>query len=155
YANAGFARGAVHRGDLLDTRVRELIDSGTPVTRANLTQAMMSAGLADLRAEQVLPTIMRVIESAPVDDPETVAALEKLRAWLADGGLRKETEPGSQTYAHAEAIQIMDAWWPLLVRAQFEPSMGADAFEALAHVLTVDQAPSDVGHKGSAFQSGW
>lgn len=155
YANAGFARGSVHRGDLLDTRVRELIDSGTPVTRANLTEVMMEAGLADLRAEEVLPVILRVMESSPVSDSRAAAALDKLRGWLADGGLRKETELGSQTYAHAEAIKIMDAWWPLLVRAQFRPGMGSEAFEAMTNVLSVDQAPSDTGHRGSAFQSGW
>lgn len=155
YANAGFGRGAVHRGDLLDSRVRDLVDSEEPVTRANLTKAMMSAGETDLRAEEVLPTLLRIIDSSPVDDSETADAVETLRSWLEDGGLRQETEQGSQEYAHAEAIELMDAWWPLLVRAEFGPGMGDDAYEAMTSVLSVDEAPSQVEHRGSAFQSGW
>ena len=155
YANAGFGRGAVHRGDLLDTRVRDLVASDTPVTRANLTQAMMSAGLADLRAEEVLPTILRVIDSGPVKDQETAKAVKALRSWVDDGGLRRESEPGSRQYGHSEAIKIMDAWWPRLVRAEFGPGLGDDAYQALSKVLSVDQAPSQVDHRGSAYQSGW
>ncbi|WP_199430677.1 penicillin acylase family protein [Qaidamihabitans albus] len=154
YAAAGYEKSAVHRGDLLDRRVRDLIDSGTPVTRADLTRVMAEAGLADLRTERVLPQLLRVLDSGPLD-AAAAAAVEKLRGWLADGGLRAETAPGSRTYAHAEAIRIMDAWWPLLVRAQFEPGMGAPAFDAMRAVLKVDEAPSGVDHRGSAYQAGW
>lgn len=155
YAAAGYEKSSVHRGDLLDSRVRALIDSGTPVTRANLTRAMAEAGLVDLRAERVLPVLLRVLDTAEVTDPAAAQAVGKLRAWLVDGGQRTQTEPGSRTYAHADAIRIMDAWWPLLVRTQFEPGMGAAAFEAMTRVLSVDEAPSGVAHRGSAFQSGW
>src|SRR5699024_8969889 len=123
YANAGFGRGAVHRGDLLDTRVRDLVKGDTPVTRADLTQAMASAGLTDLRAAKVLPSLLRIIDSAPVTASDTADAVAALRSWLDDGGLREETEQGSREYDHAEAIKIMDAWWPRLVKAEFEPGM--------------------------------
>ena len=65
YAASGYGKSAVHRGDLLDRRVKGLIASGTKVTRVNLTQAMAEAGLADLRAEKVLPQLLRVIEKRP------------------------------------------------------------------------------------------
>ncbi|WP_216212481.1 penicillin acylase family protein [Amycolatopsis aidingensis] len=166
YAAAGYGKSAVHRGDLLDTRVRALLAAGTGVTRANLTKAMAEAGLADLRAERVLPVLLRVLDRAPVRDSAAAAAIEKLRAWLADGGLRAQTEPGSRSYRHAEAIKIMDAWWPLLVRAQFEPAMGSAAFTAMTRVLQINESPSGfqnaepgkrVGqpHQGSAYQRGW
>ncbi|GAB3490654.1 penicillin acylase family protein [Amycolatopsis cihanbeyliensis] len=166
YAAAGYGKSSVHRGDLLDTRVRALVTGGAGVTRANLTQAMAEAGLADLRAERVLPVLLRVLDTAPVRDPAAAAAIEKLRAWLADGGLRAETEPGGRAYRHAEAIKIMDAWWPLLVRAQFEPAMGPAAFTAMTRVLQINESPSGfqnaepgqrVGqpHQGSAYQRGW
>ncbi|WP_245900680.1 penicillin acylase family protein [Prauserella shujinwangii] len=155
YAAAGYEKSAVHRGDLLDRRVREFVADGTPVTRGNLTRAMAEAGLADLRAERVLPVLLRVLDTAPVTDPAAAAAIEKLRAWLADGGLRTQTRAGSRTYRHADAIRIMDAWWPLLVRAQFEPGLGGAAFTAMTRVLKVDEAPSGVDHRGSAYQAGW
>jgi hypothetical protein len=103
----------------------------------------------------VLPELLRVAGTAEVPDPAAGQGIGALRAWLDAGGLRAETEPGSQTYQHAEAIKIMDAWWPILVRAQFEPVLGTEAFEAMTHVLKVDEALSDVIHRGSAYQAGW
>ncbi|AXB48882.1 penicillin acylase [Amycolatopsis albispora] len=166
YAASGYEKSSVHRGDLLDRRVRALIDSGTKVTRVNLTQAMAEAGLADLRAEKVLPQLLRVIDTAAVTDPAAAAALAKLKDWRGRGALRAETSPGSKAYADADAIKIMDAWWPLLVRAQFEPGLGKPAFDAMTGVLKINESPSGwqnevpgkhvgQGHQGSAYQAGW
>ncbi|GAB3285496.1 penicillin acylase family protein [Parasphingorhabdus pacifica] len=158
-------KGAVQRGDLLDARVADLVESGE-VTRVNLTQAMADAGITDLRAERNLPDLLRVLESEPVEDPAAAALIDQLKAWSADGGKRTETEPGSREYAHSEAIELMDAWWPLLVRGQFEPALGEQAYQALTDVMGINESPSGwqngepglhVGqdHKGSAFQLGW
>ncbi|MEY8043260.1 penicillin acylase family protein [Saccharopolyspora cebuensis] len=158
-------KNAVQRGDLLDSRVGALVERGE-VTRADLTRAMAEAGVTDLRVERVLPDLLRVIDSAPVEDPDTAALVDLLRDWAADGGKRVETEPGSREYAHAEAIELLDAWWPLLVRGQFEPALGTEAYQALTDVMGINESPSgwqngepglQVGqpHQGSAFQYGW
>jgi acyl-homoserine lactone acylase PvdQ len=159
YPSAPWGNGRVHRGDLLDDRVARLVEAGG-VTRASLVKAMADAGLADLRAEQVLPNLLKVIDSAPVTDPATAAAVSKLRAWVAAGAKRTETSAGSRTYAHAEAIRVLDAWWPLLVKAQFEPGLGGDLYTAVTANLPVDESPSAAhgptgAHAGSAFQYGW
>ncbi|ONI86359.1 penicillin acylase [Saccharothrix sp. ALI-22-I] len=158
YSASGYGNGSVHRGDLLDDRVRALIARG-PVTRASLTKAMAEAGVADLRAEQVLPDMLRVIDTAAVTDPTLSAAVTKLRDWLRSGSLRKETSRGSKAYGHAEAIRLLDAWWPLLVEAQFKPGLGDGLYGQLTRALQVDEAPSDTHgaapHKGSSFQYGW
>ncbi|MFI9010521.1 penicillin acylase family protein [Actinosynnema sp. NPDC053489] len=158
YSASGYGMGSVHRGDLLDDRVRALIGRGK-VTRASLTQAMAEAGLADLRAEQVLPDLLRVIDTAAVTDPALAATVTRLRDWQRSGSLRKETSRGSRTYAHADAIRVLDAWWPRLVEAQFKPGLGDPLYAALTGALQVDEAPSDTHgaapHKGSSFQNGW
>ncbi|WP_158842529.1 penicillin acylase family protein [Saccharothrix deserti] len=158
YSASGYGNGSVHRGDLLDDRVRALIARG-PVTRASLTRAMAEAGVADLRAEQVLPDLLRVIDTAAVTDPTLAAAVGKLREWQRSGSLRKETSRGSKAYGHAEAIRLLDAWWPLLVEAQFKPGLGDGLYGQLTRALQVDEAPSDTHgaapHKGSSFQYGW
>lgn len=156
---------AVQRGDLLDARVRELTESGK-VDRANLTRAMADAGVTDLRAERVLPDLLRVLESQPVTDPRAAERIDALEQWLADGGKRVETSAGSHRYAHAEAIELMDAWWPLLVRGEFAFALGPDAYRALTEVMPVNESPSGWqnddpgnqvgdGHQGSAFLGGW
>ncbi|WP_330299786.1 penicillin acylase family protein [Streptomyces sp. NBC_00503] len=159
YSAAGFGMGSVHRGDLLDQRVKPLVAAGG-VTRATLTQAMADAAVTDLRAENLLPELLAVLRSGPGADPAVAAAVDKLAAWQAAGTERKETTPGSKAYAHADAVRIMDAWWPLLVEAEFKPGLGASLYDALRASLTIDEAPNaghgpTGSHAGSAFQYGW
>lgn len=159
YSAAGFGMGSVHRGDLIDQRVKTLVAAGG-VTRAKLTQAMADAAVTDLRAENLLPELLAVLRSAPATDLAVSAAIDKLSAWQAAGTERKEAAPGSKAYAHADAVRIMDAWWPLLVEAEFKPGLGAPLYDALRASLTVDEAPNaghgpTGSHAGSAFQYGW
>lgn len=159
YPAASWGNGSVHRGNLLDDRVKKLVAEGG-VTRTALVKAMAEAGLADLRAEDVLPDLLKVVESAPVTDPATRTAVDALKAWRSAGGLRTETSAGSKKYAHADAIRTLDAWWPLLVKAEFEPGLGTDLYTAFTRNLPVDESPSAAhgptgAHAGSAFQYGW
>lgn len=159
YTTASWGDGSVHRGNLLEDRVKKLVAAGG-VTRAKLVQAMADAALADLRAEDVLPELLRVVDSAPVTDSTAAAAVGKLRAWVTAGARRTETSAGSKTYADADAIRILDAWWPLLVKAEFQPGLGDGLYTAITDNLPVDEAPSaghgpTGSHAGSSFQYGW
>ncbi|GAA3024687.1 penicillin acylase family protein [Streptomyces glomeratus] len=159
YAAAPWGEGPVHRGNLLEDRVKRLVAAGG-VTRSALVEAMADAALADLRAEDVLPGLLRVVNSSAVTDPTAAAAVGKLSAWVSAGARRTETSSGSKTYADADAIRILDAWWPLLVKAEFEPGLGSDLYTAFAGNLPVDESPSAAhgptgSHAGSSFQYGW
>ncbi|MGW0878834.1 penicillin acylase family protein [Streptomyces sp. NPDC002671] len=159
YTTASWGDGSVHRGNLLEDRVKKLVAAGG-VTRAKLVQAMADAALADLRAEDVLPKLLKVINSSPVTDTTAADAVNKLQAWLTAGAKRTETSAGSKAYANADAIRILDAWWPLLVKAEFEPGLGSDLYSAFTGNLPVDESPSaghgpTGSHAGSAFQYGW
>ncbi|MER7667417.1 penicillin acylase family protein [Kitasatospora sp. NPDC096128] len=171
YTAAGFGNGSVHRANLLDDRVKALLQGGGKASRVSLTEAMEGAALADLRAEDVLPDLIRVLRSAPVTDPAAAIALQQLEAWLADGARRKETSPGSHAYADATAIRVMDAWWPLVADGVMRPGLGDQLFTALTGALQINESPSGgqtgaagggpvsaneaIPHKGSAFQYGW
>ncbi|MFE3878079.1 penicillin acylase family protein [Kitasatospora sp. NPDC059146] len=171
FTAAGFGNGSVHRANLLDDRVKALLQGGGKASRVTLTQAMESAALADLRAEDVLPDLIRVLRSAPVTDPAAATALQQLEAWLADGAQRKETSAGSHAYADAAAIRVMDAWWPLVADGVMRPGLGDQLFSALTGALQINESPSGgqtgatgggpvsanegIPHKGSAFQYGW
>lgn len=165
---SGWATGPVHRGDLIDGRVSALIADGHAFTTASLTRVMMEAGVADLRAQEVLPLLLEVIGTEAVDDPELAAVVEELRLWQESGSLRREPFRDAGYYSHADAIRTLDAWWPLLVRAQFEPGLGEDLYTQLTRAVQTDESPSgSIGggepgsvnqaqpHRGSAFQYGW
>ncbi|MFC9931054.1 penicillin acylase family protein [Streptomyces sp. NPDC127190] len=159
YTTAPWGDGSVHRGNLLEDRVKKLVAAGG-VTRAKLVQAMAGAAVTDLRAEDVLPRLLKVIGTSAVTDPTAADAVKKLQAWVSAGARRTETSAGSKTYADADAIRILDAWWPLLVKAEFEPGLGSDLYTAVTDNLPVDEAPSaghgpTGSHAGSSFQYGW
>ncbi|GAA3830322.1 penicillin acylase family protein [Streptomyces phyllanthi] len=159
YTTAPWGNGSVHRGNLLDDRVKKLVAAGG-VTRAQLVKAMAEAGLADLRAEDVLPKLLRVVNSSTVTDSTVAAAVTKLQTWVSAGARRTETSAGSKTYANAEAIRVLDAWWPLLVKAEFEPGLGSELYTAMNANLPIDESPSAAhgptgSHAGSSFQYGW
>ncbi|WP_299531458.1 penicillin acylase family protein [uncultured Streptomyces sp.] len=166
---SGWGNGSVHRADLLDTRVSALVDAGG-VTRTQLVKAMEDAATVDLRAEEVLPTVLDVVATAPVTDPAQAAAVAKLRAWQQAGSHRRETAKGSGVYADADAVRILDAWWPLLVEGTFKSTLGEGLYRALTTVAPINESPSGgqngtggaasgiaagEAHKGSAFQHGW
>ncbi|MFE2468990.1 penicillin acylase family protein [Streptomyces mirabilis] len=159
YTTAPWGDGSVHRGNLLEDRVKKLVAAGG-VTRSSLTKAMADAALADLRAEDVLPKLLKVINSSTVTDTTVAAAVTKLSDWVTAGAKRKETSAGSKAYANADAIRILDAWWPLLVKAEFEPGLGTDLYTAFSNNLPIDESPSAAhgptgAHAGSSFQYGW
>ncbi|WP_328745894.1 penicillin acylase family protein [Streptomyces sp. NBC_00285] len=159
YSAASWGDGSVHRGNLLEDRVKKLVAAGG-VTRAALVKAMADASLTDLRAEDVLPDLLKVVNSSTVTDSTAAAAVTKLQAWLTAGGKRTETSAGSKKYADADAVRILDAWWPLLVQAEFSPGLGSNLYTALTANLSVDESPSAAhgptgAHAGSSFQFGW
>jgi acyl-homoserine lactone acylase PvdQ len=168
YGSASFGNGSVHRANLLDSRVKALVAKGG-VTRASLTQAMEDAAVTDLRGEDVLPDLLQVINSAPVTDPQLASVVQELSSWQAAGSKRVETSAGSHAYTDAAAIQVLDAWWPLVADGIMHPGLGDQAYSALTGALQINESPSggqtggassgdvngSIPHKGSSFQYGW
>jgi hypothetical protein len=102
---------------------------------------MEDAGTVDLRGDKVLPYALRVIGQPA--DPSLRAAVASLAQWVADGAHRRPAAPG-QPYAHADAVRIMDAWWPLLVQAVYQRVMGKPLLDQIEGAHQAD-SPPDVG----------
>ena len=144
---------SVFRSQMLDQEIEARIAGPRKVDLPGLVEAMGEAATTDLRAEQVLPLALDVIGSPR--DPRLADAVAKLRAWVADGSHRRDRD-GDGRYEHGDAIQILDAFWPRWMRAEFEPSLGAKLFDALAAAHELDNEPNTGGgHLGSAYQTGW
>ncbi|MEV1287483.1 penicillin acylase family protein [Micromonospora sp. NPDC049679] len=170
-ADGNFSFGSVHRGDLLDAPVRAALRAGQKLDRAAVTRLMAQAAVTDLRGIELVDTLLRVVQSQAVTDPTLATAVGQLKAWRQDGARRVETDAGSKSYAHATAIRVFDAWWPLLVRGEFRPGLGPDLYQALVNALQINESPSGhqrgdastvptsaseaQAHKGSSFQYGW
>ena len=141
------------RVERLADRVKKGIRGRNKMNLIELIDAMEDGGTVDLRGAKVLPSMLAVLGAQK--DPDVADAIAKLKAWTAGGAHRRDRDRNG-TYDESEAVQIMDAWWPLWVKAQFEPALGPDLYKRIEGVIGLDNAPNNHGeHLGSAYQAGW
>ena len=144
---------SVFRSQMLDAEIEPRIAGQRRLTLPGLVEAMGEAATTDLRAEQVLPLALAVIGTP--EDKRLAEAVADLRAWIASGSHRRDRN-GDGRYENADAIRILDAFWPLWMRAQFEPSLGDALYDDLVAAHELDNEPNgDGAHTGSAYQTGW
>ena len=140
------AYSSTYRSVLLEDNIKAGIAGAKKMDLAQLIEAMEMAGTEDLRAHVDVPLALRIIGKS--GDP----AVKALREWVAAGGQRKDAD-GDKVYEHADAIRILDAWWPLWVKAEFQPVLGKNAFETLTSTIAIDNPPNNEGqHLGSSYQ---
>jgi hypothetical protein len=133
--------------------VRAATAGGRKIGRVELVKAMEDAATVDLRGDAVLPWVLKVVGKPR--DPALAGALSKLRAWQRSGAHRIDRD-GDGRYDEADAIFLMDAWWPLLVQAEFEPVLGRKLFKDIQGMNELSNDPNNHGqHLGSAWQHGW
>jgi acyl-homoserine lactone acylase PvdQ len=144
-----FARGPVFRSQMLDEQLLPRIRGKRKITRPKLVDAMEEAGTTDLRGDVAVPYALRLIGNSGGADVQR--AVKTLRAWVKSGAHRRDKDANG-TYGQAEAVRIIDAWWPRWVTAEFKPELGTKLFDALEQVVAFHDAPGPIG---SAFISGW
>ncbi|MDO9408976.1 penicillin acylase family protein [Patulibacter sp.] len=153
---------SVYRSQILDRQLDLRLQGGAKVSLPQVVDAMSRASVTDLRGQELLPLALQVTGDGT--DPTTRRAIALLRAWGKDGWTREDRD-GDGRYDHAEAIRILDAWWPRWARAQFRPVLGAAAYDRLGTLYkhTVDDGPGAPSsgdplpskHQGSAYQNAW
>jgi acyl-homoserine lactone acylase PvdQ len=142
--------GPVYRQQMIAGRIKADISDHHRITIAQVVQAMDLPSTEDIRAGEVLPLLFKVMGKAP--SSQLRAAVAELRAWVAAGGFRKGTSASSTHDLYTPAIELMDAWWPKLVAAEFEPALGNAAFDAIQVMLPLGgEAPVS----GDGFTDGW
>ncbi len=152
-ADDNFSFQSTHRVKPLDDRVKRGIRGDEKMSLPELVDAMEDAGTVDLRGDSVLPLALKLLRTE--SDPALRDALGKLEAWQRDGSHRRDRDRDGK-YEHSEAIRIMDAWWPLWLEAEFEPTLGRDLFDKVEDVVGFDNEPNNhADHLGSAYQAGW
>jgi acyl-homoserine lactone acylase PvdQ len=144
---------SVFRSQMLDRQVAQRLQGGHKLTLPEMVDAMEQAGSTDLRGMTSLPLMLRILGTPK--DPALAAAVAKLRAWSKSGTHRIDRNRDG-VYDDADAVRIMDAWWPRLIRAMFEPVMGKQLLDTLEATYQIDNTPNNHGdHLGSAYQEGF
>ena len=107
---------------------------------------MGNAGTQDLRGVEVLPYALKIIGHP--SDP----ALANAVAGCSLGGQRRAPDQPrsirarSGNYDQSDAVRIMDAWWPLLVKAEFQPVLGPGLLDEIENDFPINDEP---GHGAS------
>ena len=144
---------SVFRSQMLDRQLALRLKGGHKLTLPEMVDAMEQAGTTDLRGMTSLPLALRVLGTPK--DPALAGAVAKLKAWSASGTHRIDRDRNG-AYDDADAVRIMDAWWPRLIDAMFTPVMGRHLLEQLEATYQIDNEPNNHGdHLGSAYQEGF
>ncbi len=158
-AATGQEYSSVYRSQVLDNNINaQLAASGGKMTLADLINAMGTAGTQDLRGVEVLPYALQILGHP--SDPTLANAVNELQAWVGSGAHRINREhPGaSGSYDQTDAVRIMDAWWPLLVNAEFGPTLGSSLLSQVESDFPINDEPGhgvSGAHLGSAFDVGF
>ena len=145
---------SIYRSLLLEDRLKAKLRGGRKLTLPEVVDVMEVAGTADLRAHAVLP-LGAAGDRAAAGPGAARRGRAAATAWRRAGGLRIDRDRDG-TYEHADAIRIMDAWWPRWVRAQFQPVLGKAAIDVLLATTQIENPPNNHGdHLGSAYQGAW
>jgi acyl-homoserine lactone acylase PvdQ len=133
--------GRIHRDMLLRDPTVAAIRAGKRLSLSEVVGISGNASTQDLRGVEVLPDLLAAL--GPSSDP----LVGKLRAWMASGAHRRDTD-GDNVYESSAAVAGFDAWWRALVHAMFDPQLGADVVKEL-------QGGIDLVLDGRAVQTGF
>jgi acyl-homoserine lactone acylase PvdQ len=151
-ADDKYAYGPIYRSQLIADRVKADIAGGKTMNIAQLVQAMEEPATEDIRIVKLWPILKQALGSG--GDTTLRGAIALLDQWYADGGHRRDLT-GSGVDQDTPAIELMDAWWPRLLTAEFHPSLGDDAFNALRVMLPFGSVTEGQQPAAPDFADGW
>jgi acyl-homoserine lactone acylase PvdQ len=149
---SNWSYGSLYRSQLLETQLKQRLKGGRKIDLPGAIDAMAEAATTDFRGIYVLPWALKVLGKQK--DPKVADAIAKLKDWFAAGAHRMDRDKDGK-YEHADAIRIMDAWWPLWTEGQFKPVLGDELWKLVVSRLEngIDDHPNGHGaHHGSAWQ---
>jgi acyl-homoserine lactone acylase PvdQ len=145
--------GPVVRATMLQDDLNAALSSG-PVDLAKLTGMVTAPSLtSDLRGMAVWPYLHEVLGNGG-SNPQLRQLIALLNGWAQAGAQRRSTASNG-VVDDSPAVLLMDAWWPLLVRAEFQPALGSplmDFINANFNSIVPDGLRDGTGN---GFFEGW
>ena len=151
-ADDQYAYGPIARQQMIADKVRARTNGAKKMTITQLIQAMEEPATQDLRGYKLLPTIFKAIGKPK--SPALRKALGTLKAWNKAGAHRRDLNRDGVD-EETPAIELMDAWWPKLVAAEFKPKLGTKAYEKLAEMLSIGDHTGGSPNAPDFFDGWW
>ncbi len=152
-AAGDWENGPVVRATMLQDDLNSALSSG-PIDLARLTDMVTAPAMtSDLRGMAVWPWLHDVLRSGG-SNPQLRQLIALLDGWAQAGAQRRSTTADGVVDDSA-AVLLMDTWWPLLVRAEFQPAVGAplmDFVNANFNSIVPDGLRDGTGN---GFFEGW
>jgi acyl-homoserine lactone acylase PvdQ len=150
-ADDKYSYGPVFRSQMIADKVRAAIKGKKKMTIVQLIQAMEESASQDLRGYKLLPIIFKTIGKPK--SAKLRQALATLRTWQKHGAHRRDLNRDG-VYEENEAVELMDAWWPKLLEAEFMPVLGGKLYSQLEEMTG---ATSYTGGSPTepSFDDGW
>ena len=159
-ADSNFGFGSIYRVMSLTDRVQATLSAGaaTPVAIVN---DMEDAGSVDLDGSKLVPPMLTVLGPGGKADERQVIGI--LASWVQPddlGAHRREPVNDPNSYQQGNAVAIMDALYPNLVYAIFDPWLGDHNAPGnlYARVYALKLLSNPPGPQGSAYDEsagGW
>jgi acyl-homoserine lactone acylase PvdQ len=151
-ASGYWTQGSVVRDSMLLTDLKAALRSG-PLTLAKLTGMVTApAATSDLRGEEVWPVMDKVIGHSSNATVRELVALEQ--QWYRAGGQRRSLSYDGDVQ-YGPAALLMDTWWPLLVRAEFGPTLGTTLQSFINDNIDLIAPNGLYDGTSDAFGQGW
>ena len=151
-AAGDWSNGPVVRATMLQDLLGSALRHG-PLGLAGITGMVTAPSLtSDLRGMAVWPWLRRVIGSGGNAQVRRLVSI--LNRWAAAGSQRRSTNPGG-VVNDSPAVLLMDAWWPLLVRAEFQPVVGQPLMNFVNAQFNSIQPDGIRDGTGNGFFEGW
>ena len=148
-ADNNYAYGPVYRVQSLSDRLTAVL-AVRPAAPVDVVNAMEDAGSVDLDGSQLVAQLGALLAGASLT-PAQSQVLQILQSWAANGAHRRALVDSSR-YDEGTAVAIMDALYPRLAHAVFDPWLDATQFGLLAGLNALNNPP---GPLGSAYDGGW
>ncbi len=151
-AAGDWENGPVVRASILQDLLDSALKHG-PLDLAGITGMVTAPSLtADLRGMAVWPWLRRVIGAGGGTRVQQLVSI--LSGWAAAGSQRRALA-GSNYVADGPAVLLMDTWWPLLVRAEFQPVLGKTLMDFIDQQFNSIQPDGIRDGTGNGFFAGW
>ncbi|MEA2427568.1 MAG: hypothetical protein QOF37_1196, partial [Thermoleophilaceae bacterium] len=144
--------GPIFRSQLLSDKIRSGLKRGHKLKLERLVQIMEESATQDLRGVKLLPVLLRAVGKPR--DPKLRAAVKLLSDWHRRGSHRRDLNKDGH-YDDDAAVTLMDAWWPLVRKATFQPKMRSALFNQMLRMLPPDTALSTSVVQPPAFETDW
>jgi acyl-homoserine lactone acylase PvdQ len=151
-AAGDWENGPVHRATILGTLLAGALRHGS-LDLAGITRAVTAPSLTeDLRGLSDWPLLRAVLgRRVPAGVKPLVGLLDR---WSRAGSQRRDLN-SDHVVDESPAVLLMDAWWPRLVRAEFQPVLGAPLLGLIDRQFNQIQPDGIRDGSGNGFFAGW